>query len=164
MGLKSVRNLLTMFCMIMLNNHAEHKYKRKTMMKSFQMFETQEEWDNEVDSTATRLKANGGGDDLAAFGAKLLYERILQRPTCYAEFGVYWFAVKAVLAEYGYHFGETDDEEMRLAYTGKTAAHTLIAAERFKDYYCSHYFQGTLNFILEDDDYREWYLSVEDQT
>lgn len=113
-------------------------------MNSFQMFDTQEDWDDAVKSTSTQLQVNTGNDDLASFGTQLIYNRIKEHPECYAEFGVYWFAVKAVLRDYGYYFGETDDEEMRLAYTGKTPAHTLVAAERFKDYYRQNYFQGTL--------------------
>lgn len=123
------------------------------------MFDTQKDWDDEVERISGSLKANTGETDLAAFGAKLIAERIRDNPHCYAEFGVYWFAVKDVLHQHGYHFGDTMDDEMRDEYRGKTDAHTLVAAEKFKDFYRQTFFQNTTHFTLADDDNREWVLS-----
>ncbi|UOO81237.1 hypothetical protein LVJ83_09690 [Uruburuella testudinis] len=128
------------------------------MLKSFRMFESQEDWDAQTADTQEKLKQNSGFSDLAAFGAKLLFDRITERPEAYAEFGVYWFAVKDVMARHGYHFGDTMDEEMLAEYRGKTDVHTLIAAEKFKEFYRENYFENTTHFTLEQDG-REWVLN-----
>ena len=132
-------------------------------MKSFQMFETQEAWDQEVAETQAALDKKKYGA-LPEFGSRTLYERILDYPECYAEFGVYWFAVKDVLRRHGYDFGDVDDAEMREAYRGKTDGHTLVAAEAFKKMYRQTYFAGTTHFTLEEDGMREWVLNDPDMT
>lgn len=129
------------------------------MLKSFRMFATQAEWDEEVARISGSLKQNTGETDLATFGAKLIAERVRDNPHCYAEFGVYWFAVKDVLARHGYDLGETMDETMRDEYRGTTDAHTIVAAEKFKDEYRKTYFKHTTHFTLVDDDGSEWILS-----
>ncbi len=129
------------------------------MLESYRMFETQEEWDNAVAETQAKLKQNTGFSNLAEFGAKLIFERVRDNPHCYAEFGVYWFAVKDLLNRHGYYFGDTMDEEMREEYRGKTDEHTLLAAEKFKDFYRQTYFKNTTHFTLHDDDNRAWILS-----
>ena len=130
-------------------------------MKSFQMFDTQEAWDKEVAETQAALDKKKYGQ-LPEFGSRILYERILDYPECYAEFGVYWFAVKDVLRRHGYDFGDVDDAEMREAYRGKTDGHTLVAAEEFKKMYRKTYFAGTTHFTLEEDGMREWVLNDPD--
>lgn len=134
------------------------------MLNSFRMFDSQDDWDLEVKNTADGLERNTGKSDLAAFGAQLIADRIKQYPYSYTEFGVYWFAVKDLLNRHGYDFGDNTDEEMLAEYRGKTDAHTLVAAERFKTFYRQNYFQGTVKFTLEDDDMREWVLSDSDMT
>lgn len=128
------------------------------MLKSFRMFENQEDWDNEVARISSLLQKNTGETDLVAFGAKLIANRVKEKPYCYAEFGVYWFAVKDVLHRYGYYFGEAMDEEMLHEYRGRTDAHTIVAAEAFKDFYRKVYFRNTIHFTLHEDENREWVL------
>lgn len=130
------------------------------MLKSFRMFINQEAWDEETAHSNAMLTKNTKGSytDCGEYGAKIIAERLEEYPDCYMEFGVYWFAVKDVLNRHGYYYGDTDDEEMRLEYQGKTDAHTLVAAERFKDMYRKTYFIGTTRFTLEEDG-REWVLN-----
>lgn len=125
------------------------------------MFDTQEAWDKEVAETQEALDKKKYGP-LPEFGSRTIYSRILDYPECYAEFGVYWFAVKDVLRRHGYDFGDVDDAEMREAYRGKTDGHTLIAAEEFKKMYRKTYYAGTTHFTLEDDGMREWVLNDPD--
>lgn len=125
------------------------------------MFDTQEAWDKEVAETQEALDKKKYGP-LPEFGSRTIYERILDYPECYAEFGVYWFAVKDVLRRHGYDFGDVDDAEMREAYRGKTDGHTLIAAEEFKKMYRKTYYASTTHFTLEDDGMREWVLNDPD--
>lgn len=132
------------------------------MLKSFRMFRNQKAWDNAVEKTKQKLEKNTGHTNLAAFGSKIIAERIMQRPISYAEFGVYWFAVKDVLARHGYHFGADNDYEMLIEYRGISDEHTLVAAERFKDMYRQTYFQGNIVFTLDEDNMREWILSDND--
>lgn len=132
------------------------------MLKSFRMFETQEEWDNEVAKfqAGLRKNLNDPNADLAEHGARIIKARFADNMTHYLEFGVYWFAVKKVIQKYYPDaFGDYFDEEMVKEYSGKTDAHTLVAAERFKDFYRETYFQGNREFTLEEDDDREYYLS-----
>lgn len=120
------------------------------MYNSMKVFETQEEWDEAVAQMQAALKRNTGNDNLAEFAAKIIYERIQEHPYAYSEFGFYWFAVKDVLYRHGYYFGDTTDEEIREEFRGISDAHTVVAAERFKDMYRQTYFQGTLQFGLDD--------------
>ena len=128
------------------------------MLKSFRIFPNQQAWDDKTEWYQKTLNKNGGGDDFVAFGSTVIYQRVIERPECYAEFGVYWFAVKDVLARQGYVFGDTVDEEMLAEYRGKTDAHTLVAADLFKDFYRNTYFTGTTHFTLEKDG-RDWILN-----
>lgn len=132
------------------------------MLKSFRMFETQEEWDAEVAKTEAGLRKNlnDPNADLAEHGARIIKARFAENSTHYLEFGVYWFAVKQVIQKYYPDaFGDYFNEEMVQEYSGKTDAHTLVAAEKFKEMYRQTYFQGNRYFTLEEDDDREYCLS-----
>lgn len=128
------------------------------MLKSFKMYESQEEWDADVEATQKKLYENTRRSNLAAFAADIIAERLGKNRYHYLEFGVYWYALKEALAAHGYVIGDETDEEMRDAYKGKTHAHTFVAAEAFKTFYRKHYFQGTRDFALDDDDGRVWTL------
>lgn len=127
------------------------------MLKSFRMFENQEILNQRVEEIKATLKSKGV-DDLVKFGAELIFERIRDKPYCYAEFGVYWFAIKDILKRHGYDLGDSDDELMREEYKGVSDAHTIVEAEEFKDFYRSHFFRNTTHFFLEEDSI-EWVLN-----
>lgn len=82
---------------------------------------------------------------------RVIAARLRARPQDYVEFGPYWWAVKAALAEAGYDFGDDGDALVAAEYRGADLAETLVAAEGFKDMHRATYFAGHNTYDLADD-------------
>jgi hypothetical protein len=78
-------------------------------------------------------------------------------PYRYVEYGPYWWAVKAALAETGRHLGSETDSIVLAEYGPKNPDGTLsvelslLAGELFKEMYTDTFFAGTRDFALKDD-------------
>lgn len=81
---------------------------------------------------------------------RVIGERMRAKPAQYLEFGPYWWAVKAALADAGYIFGDHGDPMLAADYAGTSPAQTLVAAEMFKDHYRTTYAVGHSTFDLGD--------------
>lgn len=82
---------------------------------------------------------------------RVIAARLRARPLAYLEFGPYWWAVKAVLIEAGYDFGDDGDALVAAEYRGADLAETLVAAELFKDMRRATYFVGHNTYDLAGD-------------
>lgn len=82
---------------------------------------------------------------------RVIAARLRARPQDYVQFGPYWWAVKAVLAEAGYDFGDDGDALVAAEYRGADLADTLVAAELFKDMHRATYFVGHNTYDLTGD-------------
>lgn len=112
---------------------------------------SQAELDSLVSDYASRLKSQQGFSDFPAYAAKRIFVELQKDPKRYLEFGVYWFALKKALLEYGYNFGDYTDSVMADEYSGKTASHTFVAAYKFSEFYLQNYFVGNREFELDND-------------
>ena len=77
--------------------------------------------------------------------------RMVSHPEQHVEFGPYWWAVKQVLNDAGYSFGERGNPMVAAEYVGASPAETLVMAEAFKDLYRASYIVGTSSFDLGGD-------------
>ena len=102
------------------------------------------------------LKQNTGETDFIGFAVKVIAERLQQKPQQYIEYGVYWWALKNVLAKHGYLFGDENDQELQQTYQHEKDDYTIVAADNFKDEYRNKWFKGTREFDLADD--RKYHL------
>jgi hypothetical protein len=95
---------------------------------------------------------------------RVIAARLREKPGRYREFGPYWWAVKAALAEAGYAVtdGDRGDPVVAAEYCGTTVAETLVAAEMFKDMNRATYFVGHSSWRLNDEDPAEYELLDED--
>ena len=75
----------------------------------------------------------------------------------YLKFGPYWWALKAVLSNNGYYYGDSMDGLVAAAYSVKDDLGnideqlTIAAAFAFRDHYLETYFIGNNQFELFDD-------------
>lgn len=102
------------------------------------------------------LKQNTGETDFIGFAVKVIAHRLQQKPQQYIEYGVYWWALKNVLAKHGYLFGDENDQELQQIYQHERDDYTIVAADNFKDEYRNKWFKGTREFDLADD--RKYHL------
>lgn len=102
------------------------------------------------------LKQNTGETDFIGFAVKVIADRLQQKPQQYIEYGVYWWALKNVLAKHGYLFGDENDQELQQIYQHERDDYTIVAADNFKDEYRNKWFKGTREFDLADD--RKYHL------
>ena len=102
-----------------------------------------------LDGTLERLKKNAGDVEFVPFACKIIAGNLQNKPIRYIEYGVYWWAVKALLAEHGFHFGKQTDIELVEAYRLERDDYMIMAAETFKDDYRATFFRGTREFDIE---------------
>ena len=105
------------------------------------------------------LVRNQGRDDLLQFGAGVIHERVTTRRTGYLEYGPYWWALKRVMQRCGYFVGKNDDDPVLAEeYCGDSDVETMVMADTFADYYISHFFVGTRDFVLNSETGQVWTL------
>ena len=70
----------------------------------------------------------------------------------YLRFGVYWWALKKVMADHELipSSWSTDESTIRYDYCGKDELDTIILAFIYRDYYNENLFQGTREFNLNN--------------
>lgn len=69
--------------------------------------------------------------DFVEFAAGVIYERLKTNIQRYRVYGMYWWALKDVLARQGYDMGAETDDNMATLYKGADDAETLVAADDF---------------------------------
>ena len=84
-------------------------------------------------TTATKqsLAENHPMVDFVEFAAGVIYERLKVNIQRYRVYGMYWWALKDVLARQGYDMGAETDEDIASIYKGADDAETLVAADLF---------------------------------
>lgn len=101
------------------------------------------------------FKASGRPGSFAATAMGVIARRMQSKPAQYVEFGPYWWAVKAALAQAGYALGSAGEPVLAARYAEADPVSTLVAAELFKDFYRATYFEGHNTFDIGDgEDYR----------
>lgn len=101
---------------------------------------------------------------------KSIFTNLTKNPSSYLAYGVYWWAVKQILADNDYIFGLNKDDDSLLLdkYSVKNddgtvnKELTLVAADLFKNYYQQNYFVGTSTFYLGDNSTNQYTLLDED--
>lgn len=94
----------------------------------------------ELHALATHVKDVCGAEG-AAYNINY---RLEQRRSRYLQYGPYWFALKAVLAKYGYvQGGDHTDEKLVKEYSEVSDLLTMCAADLYKEFYIATYFDGT---------------------
>lgn len=84
-------------------------------------------------TTATKrsLAKSRPSADFVDFAAGVIYDRLKSNIQRYRVYGVYWWALKDVLARQGYDMGVETDKDMASLYKGGDDAETLVAADLF---------------------------------
>lgn len=89
--------------------------------------------------------------------AGYVYQRMKREPHRYVEYGPYWWAVKAALADSGRHIGDETDTIVLAEYGPRdpdgslSVELSLLAGELFKAMYADTFLIGTRDFALKDD-------------
>jgi len=69
--------------------------------------------------------------DFVEFAAGVIYDRLKKDIQCYRVYGVYWWALKDVLARQGYDMGAETEDSIAGTYKGDNDAETIVAADMF---------------------------------
>ena len=67
----------------------------------------------------------------------------------YTDYGPYWYALKAVLRDYGQDFGDETDADIVDNYAGDNDFETVIAADMFRDFNLVSNPVGTIQYTLD---------------
>lgn len=82
-------------------------------------------------ATQKSLAKNKPDADLTEFAAGIIYDRLKKDIQRYRVYGVYWWAIKDVMARLDYDMGDETNEELASLYRGANDAETLVAADMF---------------------------------
>tara|TARA_B100000530_G_scaffold309310_1_gene235045 strand:- start:53181 stop:53609 length:429 start_codon:yes stop_codon:yes gene_type:complete len=82
-------------------------------------------------ATKRSLAENQPNADFVEFAAGVIYDRLKKNIQRYRVYGMYWWALKDVLARQGYDMGAETDDDMAALYKGADDAETLVAADLF---------------------------------
>lgn len=109
------------------------------------------ELDEQVKSFENSLIEKGKKpEDLLKISCNNIANRLKNDPARYREYGAYWWAVKLILKEQGYDFGDANNPALAEQFGMKNPIRTLIAGELYKDAYCNFYLKGNTQFTLKD--------------
>lgn len=104
-----------------------------------------------VEDKRQALETNTGRTDFTSFACQVIADRLRSKPEQYIQYGVYWWSLKAVLAQNGYFFGDEQDQMIQEIYHHDDNDFVIVAAEDFKDKYRNTWFKGTRDFELQPD-------------
>jgi len=108
-------------------------------------------------ATKAQYARKGKPTPWLSYVAGYVFSRMKNEPHRYVEYGPYWWAVKAALAETGRHLGTETDSIILAEYGPRnpddtlSAELSLLAGELFKGMYTDTFFTGTRDFALKDD-------------
>lgn len=110
-----------------------------------------------LDELVSELRANKGNDvDFIKFACGVIDRRLKKDPKRYLDYGVYWWALKDVLKQNGFDYGDERNELYSREYDGYgSQALTIVAAEQFSEEYLANNVIYTSRFILDESG--EWY-------
>jgi hypothetical protein len=109
------------------------------------------EYKIDAQQTAARMAniLQSKGDMALAVAVKSVIKRMhLHGSRRYTDYGPYWYALKAVLRNNGYDYGDATDDEIAREYGGKTELETIIMADLFRDLNLAINPVGTRQFTL----------------
>lgn len=112
---------------------------------------------DQLDKAKAGYAQSGRAAPWADYVAGYVFTRMKREPHRYVEYGPYWWAVKAVLAETGRYLGDETDAIVlaeygpRAADGGLSVELSLLAGELFKAVYADTFMVGTRTFALKDD-------------
>ena len=115
-----------------------------------------------VAERAANLRANRGFSNLLRFGLGVVADRLRVDVLRYRDYGPYWFALKAIMNDAGYNFGNQSDPLITKEYKGDTDVETLIAADEFRTEYLRTQMIYTNKFMLDGDSGELWTLYDQD--
>lgn len=96
------------------------------------------------------FKASGRPGSFAETAVAVIARRMQAKPGQYLEFGPYWWAVKAVLADAGHDVGDSGEPVLAARFGDPEPVNVLVAAELFKDHYRATFFEGHNSFDIGD--------------
>lgn len=82
-------------------------------------------------TTKKSLTTNQPAADFVEFASSVIHDRLKKDIQRYRVYGVYWWALKDVLARQGYNMGAETDDSIAGTYKGANDAETLVAADMF---------------------------------
>ena len=85
----------------------------------------------ETATAKKNLSKNNPDADFTKFAAGVIYERLKSNILRYRVYGLYWYALKAVLKRQGYDLGAENDTTVSDLYKGANDAETIVAADIF---------------------------------
>lgn len=115
-----------------------------------------------VAERAANLRANRGFSNLLRFGLGVVADRLRVDVLRYRDYGPYWFALKAIMNDAGYNFGNQSDPLITKEYKGDTDVETLIAADEFRTEYLRTQMIYTNKFMLDGESGELWTLYDQD--
>ena len=115
-----------------------------------------------VAERAANLRANRGFSNLLRFGLGVVADRLRVDVLRYRDYGPYWFALKAIMNDAGYNFGNQSDPLITKEYKGDTDVETLIAADEFRTEYLRTQMIYTNKFMLDGESGEFWTLYDQD--
>ena len=115
-----------------------------------------------VAERAANLRANRGFSNLLRFGLGVVADRLRVDVLRYRDYGPYWFALKAIMNDAGYNFGNQSDPLITKEYKGDTDVETLIAADEFRTEYLRTQMIYTNKFMLDGESGGLWTLYDQD--
>lgn len=101
-----------------------------------------------ADITA-RSQAKRGDAGFLEFASGIVAGRLHSDRAAYRWYGPWWWSLKEALRRAGHDFGEQSDPLVRRAYGFEDDAETLVAAEKFREWYMATQFIGTRRFHLD---------------
>jgi len=81
-----------------------------------------------------------------------VHSRIKSMPLAYLEFGVYWWALKAVMNANGYSYGDESFPLLKNRYSLSSPMLTVYAAYKFAEESRATNFYGNRDYQLDDND------------
>ena len=115
-----------------------------------------------VAERAANLRANRGFSNLLRFGLGVVADRLRVDVLRHRDYGPYWFALKAIMNDAGYNFGNQSDPLITKEYKGDTDVETLIAADEFRTEYLRTQMIYTNKFMLDGESGELWTLYDQD--
>jgi hypothetical protein len=97
------------------------------------------------------------GKTLLQVSPPIIAARLRKNPKLYLEYGVYWWALKLILKEQGFNFGNETDSILASHYClydakgNKDNERTIVAADEFANEYRETFFTGHYQFNLSED-------------
>ena len=88
--------------------------------------------------------------DLATMLASV-HSRVKSMPLAYLEFGMHWWALKAIMNANGYNYGNESFPLLEKQYTLSSPVLTVFAAYKFAEESRNNNFYGNRDYRLDDD-------------